>query len=69
MKFNRKDSNGLLILCDLNAILVGKHFQQSSELKKHATVHTGEKQFECDICEQKFRLKQQMKKHKKIHAK
>ena len=31
-------------------------------------VPTGQKQFECDICKQKFRLKQQVKIHKKFHA-
>lgn len=45
----------------------GRGFTQSSSVKRHMVVHTGEKNSECDICKKKFTCKRNVKQHMKIH--
>ena len=44
-----------------------KCFRESSKLKTHETIHTGEKPFQCKVCKKCFRQKSQLMRHERIH--
>ena len=35
---------------------------------RHVSIHTGEKPFECEICQRRFRLKDTLADHMKVHT-
>ena len=45
----------------------GKMFTDNHKLWSHSLTHTGEKQFQCDVCQESFRLPNHLKRHKLTH--
>nr|XP_034838864.1 zinc finger protein 62 homolog [Maniola hyperantus] len=45
----------------------GRSFQSPHHLKYHMAKHTGQKDFQCDVCEKRFRIKAFLDKHKETH--
>ncbi|KAG8554496.1 hypothetical protein GDO81_003810 [Engystomops pustulosus] len=45
-----------------------KHFNNSSNLRKHAVIHTGKKPFTCNICNQSFRQSTHLQRHYLVHT-
>ena len=48
--------------------ICGKIIINTKDLKRHIMTHTGEKPFECDICNRGFSLKANMERHRKRHS-
>lgn len=42
-------------------------FRASSYLQVHRKIHTGEKPFVCDVCDKRFRVRGDLKRHSNIH--
>jgi uncharacterized Zn-finger protein len=40
-----------------------KGFFSAKDLRKHKQIHTGERQFECDMCKRKFLRRGHLEKH------
>ena len=47
---------------------VYKTFTQNASLKRHKTIHTGDKPYACQFCNNTFRLKQHVKVHERYHT-
>ncbi|XP_026527516.1 zinc finger and BTB domain-containing protein 41 [Notechis scutatus] len=45
-----------------------KTFDRPGKFESHARVHTGEKPFECDICQQRYSTKSNLTVHRKKHS-
>ena len=43
-------------------------FSLLHHLRRHKTIHTGEKCYACDICQTKFSRKDYLHQHKRIHT-
>lgn len=39
-----------------------------SDLKKHSSVHSGERLFKCEVCHQSFSMPHQLRRHSVIHT-
>ena len=45
-----------------------KHMSSRTNLRKHMEIHTGQRNYQCDVCNKKFRRKHHLNRHKKaIH--
>ncbi|CAL4152807.1 unnamed protein product, partial [Meganyctiphanes norvegica] len=45
-----------------------KTFQYKNILKDHHNIHTGKKPYQCSECDQTFRQKSHLQRHKKMHT-
>ncbi|KAJ3614474.1 hypothetical protein NHX12_018046 [Muraenolepis orangiensis] len=46
----------------------GKHFSQSSHIKRHMSVHTGERRYGCSVCGKRFSQACSLKVHRAVHT-
>jgi KRAB domain-containing zinc finger protein len=55
---------------NLRCLVCHKVFARSDTLKKHMSIHTGEKRFQCHVCERYFRRSSNRSKHyRNVHCK
>ena len=47
--------------------LCGKQFCSNYHVRRHMSIHTGEKQFQCNICKKRFSQKANLKAHLVLH--
>lgn len=55
----------LAFACDF----CGKKYAYKQDLQKHLSVHVGNNIYQCDLCEQGFRLTSELRHHKYKHYK
>ncbi|XP_070538671.1 zinc finger protein 92-like [Ptychodera flava] len=52
-----------------NCTMCGKNFCRKALLKRHLTVHSGQKEFSCELCGYATSHKSNLERHKKVHTK
>ena len=45
-----------------------EEFSQSGQLQNHKRIHTGEKPYTCDVCDQVFNKSSILQTHNRIHT-
>ena len=54
-----------ITVADLTCPICSKIISSKNNLSKHMLIHTDQRDFECNICLKRFRLKHHMLRHKK----